>query len=214
MPCRNPIPAGMIPVRQHEPVRRRLTSLALAAGVGVAATTTVIARRRVVHPAERHVFHAVNDLPRGIAVPITVVMQAGSFAAIPIVAGTARLAHQRRLSVAAAVSGTAVWAGCKALKRSVGRGRPTDHLENPTIRGAAQRGLGFPSGHAAVSVTLAGLVAPRVPPPVRVFVWAVAGTTAVARIYVGAHLPLDVLGGAGVGLAVASATRLILDRGR
>lgn len=198
-------------MRQHGPVRRRLTSLALAVGVGVAMTTTVIARRRVVHPAERQVFHAVNNLPRGIAVPITVVMQAGGFAAIPVVAGAARLAHQRRLSVAAAVSGTVVWAGCKALKRSVGRGRPTDHLENPTIRGAAQRGLGFPSGHAAVSATLAGLVSPLVSPPLRVAVWAVAAATAVARVYVGAHLPLDVLGGAGVGLAVASATRLVLD---
>lgn len=195
-------------------MRRHLTSLALGAGVGVAVTTTVIARRRVVHPAERRVFHTVNNMPRALAVPITVVMQAGSFPAVFVVAGVQHLAHRRRLSVASAIAGTAVWAGCKALKRSVGRGRPTDHLENPTILGAAQRGLGFPSGHAAVSMTLAGVVAPVLPVPARLAVWAIAGTTAVARVYVGAHLPLDVIGGAGVGLAVASATRLALDHAR
>ncbi|MGH9276960.1 MAG: phosphatase PAP2 family protein [Acidimicrobiales bacterium] len=185
---------------------------ALAAGTGVAVATTVLARRRVVHPAEREVFHAVNDLPRGLAAPITVVMQAGSFPAVFVTAGVERLAGHRRLAVASALAGTAVWAGCKVIKRSVGRGRPTDHLEHPTIRGAAQRGLGFPSGHAAVVVTLAGLVAPVLPRPARIGVWAVAATTAVARVYVGAHLPLDVVGGAGVGLAAASAARLALGR--
>jgi membrane-associated phospholipid phosphatase len=210
----NGVHASSSRLGQHRGVRRRLTTLALAAGVGIAVTTTVVARRRVVHPAERQVFHAVNNLPRALAVPITVVMQAGSLPAVFVVAAAEHLARRRRLSLASAVAGTAVWAGCKALKKSVGRGRPTDHLENPTIRGAAQRGLGFPSGHAAVSVTLAGVLAPVLPVPAQLAVWAVAATTAVARVSVGAHLPLDVIGGAGVGLAVASAARLALDHNR
>jgi undecaprenyl-diphosphatase len=35
---------------------------------------------------------------------------------------------------------------------------------------------------------------------------------ALARVYVGAHLPLDVLGGVALGLAVAGAVRLIFGR--
>ena len=37
---------------------------------------------------------------------------------------------------------------------------------------------------------------------------AAAITTGVARMYVGAHLPLDIVGGAGLGLAVGSAAAL------
>jgi membrane-associated phospholipid phosphatase len=33
-----------------------------------------------------------------------------------------------------------------------------------------------------------------------------------ARLYVGAHLPLDVVGGAALGLAVAGLVRLVLGR--
>ena len=37
-------------------------------------------------------------------------------------------------------------------------------------------------------------------------------TVCLARVYVGAHLPLDVVGGAGLGLAVAGCMRLLIGR--
>jgi membrane-associated phospholipid phosphatase len=43
--------------------------------------------------------------------------------------------------------------------------------------------------------------------------WALLAAVAVvflARMYVGAHLPLDMVGGAGLGLAVGAAVRLLL----
>jgi membrane-associated phospholipid phosphatase len=49
--------------------------------------------------------------------------------------------------------------------------------------------------------------------------WAVvafvlATLNAVARVYLGAHNPLDVVGGAAVGLAIAAALDLVLDVAR
>jgi undecaprenyl-diphosphatase len=37
--------------------------------------------------------------------------------------------------------------------------------------------------------------------------WALAGVVALARVYVGAHLPLDVVGGAALGVVVGTLTR-------
>jgi membrane-associated phospholipid phosphatase len=41
-----------------------------------------------------------------------------------------------------------------------------------------------------------------------------AALNAVARVYLGAHNPLDVVGGAAVGLAIAAALDLVLDVAR
>jgi membrane-associated phospholipid phosphatase len=41
---------------------------------------------------------------------------------------------------------------------------------------------------------------------------ALALTVCLARVHVGAHLPLDVVGGAGLGLAIAGGVRLLLGR--
>jgi membrane-associated phospholipid phosphatase len=37
--------------------------------------------------------------------------------------------------------------------------------------------------------------------------WSTAATVGAARVYVGAHLPLDVVGGAALGVAAGSAAR-------
>jgi undecaprenyl-diphosphatase len=95
-----------------------------------------------------------------------------------------------------------VWALCKGVKYGIGRGRPGAHLKDVIVRGAAQSGLGFPSGHTAVAFTLAGVAAPALPRRASGLAWAAAGLVGLARQYVGAHLPADVAGG--VALAVAA----------
>jgi undecaprenyl-diphosphatase len=178
-------------------------------GATVAAATTAVARSREIHPVERQVFHSINELPAALLPPVFVVMQAGNYGAAFVAAEVLRRAGRPRLAVAAAASGTAAWLACKAVKRWVGRGRPTAHLDGVTTRGPDETGLGFPSGHSAVSFTLAALTAPALPPRWRPLVFAGAGTVAWSRLYVGAHLPLDVVGGAGIGVCLGSVAALV-----
>ena len=71
-------------------------------------------------------------------------------------------------------------------------------------------GLGFPSGHAAVAAALMTIAAPYVTGPARIAGWAVVGLVAAARVYVGAHLPLDAAGGIFLGRAVGGIVGLLL----
>ncbi len=165
-----------------------------------------VARTGEVPPAEARAFRAVNGAPDALHVALWPVMQAGSLGAV--FAAAATVGRRRGLPAAGLVAGvgTAVWGGVKLVKPAVGRGRPAAHLPDVRVRGAEQSGLGYPSGHAAVALTLA-LLATR-PGRGRTAGLAVAALTGTARMYVGAHLPLDVVGGYGIGLLAATATRV------
>jgi len=160
------------------------------------------------HPVEEAAFRQLNDLPDALHPPVWAVMQAGSLGGALTAAAVAQLTGRRQLAARLALTGVGVWAGAKVVKRWVGRGRPAELLDGVHVRGKEEGDLGFPSGHAAVAFCLAALIAPEVPPPLRPALWATAATVGAARVYVGAHLPLDIVGGALLGLAAAGAAEL------
>jgi undecaprenyl-diphosphatase len=108
-----------------------------------------------------------------------------------------------------ALSGIVTYGLAKVVKAFVQRGRPGALLDHVALRGTYAGGLGFVSGHAADAVALAAAASPYLDRRGRVVVWGLAAVVGAARLYVGAHLPLDVSGGAGLGYAGAAAVRLV-----
>ena len=90
------------------------------------------------------------------------------------------------------------------------RGRPDDLLADVVVRGADALGRGFVSGHAATLTALAVVAWPWLGRRGRIVVAVLVTVVCLSRVYVGAHLPLDVLGGAALGLAVGGAVRLVM----
>jgi glycosyltransferase 2 family protein len=185
----------------------------LGLGTAVLAVTALRARRERVGRGEAQTFGAVNGLPDSLYGPVWAIMQLGALGAVPVAASTALLAHDRELGGRLLAGGTGTWALAKLVKQMVHRPRPAALVSGARTRGRDASGLGFVSGHAGVAVALGAAAFPRLSPPGRAAVAAAVPIVGLARIYVGAHLPLDVAGGAGLGLAVEAAVALIWQSG-
>ena len=189
-------------VRRHpgDVLRVLVGSLVVAAGALAAYHGHVFA-------FDANLFRLVNQLPGALGRPLLLVMQLGAVAAVPVAAAVALAARRPRLARDLALSGGLAWVLAKVVKGLVGRARPVALLQGVVER-ALNTGLGYPSGHVAVAAALATAAGPWLPRPARRAVWWVVWLVALGRMYAGAHLPLDVVGGAALGWAVAAATHL------
>ena len=88
----------------------------------------------------------------------------------------------------------------QVVKPAVARVRPFTATMDVRVIDERPETFSFPSGHAAGAVAGAFALT-RVWRGPRRWLWALAGGIAVSRVYVGVHYPLDVVGGAGLGLA-------------
>jgi undecaprenyl-diphosphatase len=102
--------------------------------------------------------------------------------------------------LAEAMSG-ALKEGIERDRPPVSRPEPEPLLETPTT-------FSFPSGHATVSFACATVLALAVP-RLRWPLFALAALVAWSRVYVGVHYPGDVLAGAVLGVAIATALRML-----
>jgi len=189
----------------------------IATVVGGAALLTgswiVVALRDDVPPLEQRVFAAVNGLHASLWPVLWAPVQLGSFAGSLVVSvATATVTRRRRLAVAVMGASQAAYWSAKGVKHLVRRGRPAHLLVDVAVR-ERTTGLGFVSGHSAVAFALATALAPELPRRARGVPLVLAAVVAGGRVYAGAHLPLDVVGGIGMGVIAGVGARWSLGLG-
>ena len=194
-----------------EPKRQQVRPVEIVAVLGgsavLAGTWIVVAVNHGVPTWEQDIFERVNDLPDGLWRVVWAPMQLGSLVgSLVVVAVTFVVTRQKRLTLAALVASQAAWWSAKLIKGAVSRGRPAALLVDVKLREKAS-GVGYVSGHAAVAFALAAVLAPSLPRPWRPVAFVLASSVAIARMYSGAHLPLDVIGGAGLGVLTGTLVR-------
>jgi membrane-associated phospholipid phosphatase len=193
-------------------IRRDL--IVLVASLAVVIACAVIVADGRVGPAERAVFHAINGLPGWLYRPMLVAQYLGVLV-VPLIVAAGALAFRRwRLAAALVLVVPLKLAAEKVPKLLVERERPGTTVPDAILHGVPSAGLSFTSGHAIITFAIAGLLAMVLPRRWGIVAFALATLNAVARVYLGAHNPLDVVGGAAIGLAIAATLDLVLDVAR
>lgn len=155
------------------------------------------------------VLAAVNPLLR--PVPLTLV----SFALVGWVLLTAAdRASRLELVRAGAIGFVAAEVLAHGIKAAVAQPRPVEVMAGLDTHGypGDPRGHSYPSAHTAVATAVLVAMWPGMRPSVRVVGAVFVVLVATNRIYVGAHWPLDVVGGAGIGLLCAAAAWWVASR--
>jgi len=184
----------------------------LGGGCAVLLLAALPIDRDSVPGAEAAAFRVLNGttvLPFVLVWPL---MQLGNLLVVPAAALAAAAARRWRLALELLVAGLGTYFMAKVVKGLWPRGRPDGLLADVVIRGAEAHGRGFVSGHAATLAALVAVAWPWLGRRGRVAAAAVLVVVCLTRVYVGAHLPLDVVGGAALGLAVGGLVRLVGGR--
>jgi membrane-associated phospholipid phosphatase len=196
------VPAGVL--------RLRPGLVLVAGGTAVLLLAAQPVDADAVSAAEAAVFRVLNGTTVLPFVLVWPVMQLGNVLVVPASALLAAGLRRWLLSAELVLAGAGAYVGAKIVKGIWPRGRPDGLLDDVVIRGEEALGRGFVSGHAATLAALAGVAWPWLGRRGRVAAAVLVTVVCLARVHVGAHLPLDVVGGAGLGLAVAGVVRLVL----
>ena len=186
------------------PRKDRIAAVLTFGGLFVLIMCGLIAKDGTVGPVERDAFHAINGLPGWLYQPLWIFQQLGNLVvAFLLVVLAAVVLRRPKLAVAAVVAVGAKLQLEDVVKSVVQRSRPGTSVGDAILRGQVSfSGLSFVSGHAGIAVACATALSAVLSRRWRYIVWVLVALNGFTRIYVGAHNPLDVVGGAALGLAI------------
>jgi len=160
-------------------------------------------------------FRILNEVPPAVASVLTPLSHlfrpAGIVIVVVLIAGFVVAWTRSVLPVAAgAVAAAVAWALANLAKAIADRPRPYQVVADAVLRQQPAHGTSFPSSHTAVTVAVVIALLPFLPRVLAGVAIAYAVLVGWSRVYLGVHYPLDVLAGAGIGMAVGGAVLLAL----
>jgi undecaprenyl-diphosphatase len=180
----------------------------VAVGLVLTGLAVHAARGDQIPEAERRIFHRINDWPDWLLYVLWLPMQLGNLVVGALWGlGVAWAVGSWDIAIATAVAVPLKFVGEKVIRHQLAgylkvRQRPATSVPGARRRGkdVPESGPSFPSGHVIMVATIGLVIAEGTWPT-----WSWAPVLAivavmVGRVYVGAHNPLDVVCGLGVGM--------------
>src|SRR6516165_11613710 len=160
-------------------------------------------------------FRILNEVPPAVASVLTPLSHlfrpAGIVVVVVLIAGFVVAWTRSVLPVAAgAVAAAVAWALANLAKAIADRPRPYQVVADAVLRQQPAHGTSFPSSHTAVTVAVVIALMPFLPRALAAVAIAYAVLVGWSRVYLGVHYPLDILAGAGIGMAVGGVVLLAL----
>jgi membrane-associated phospholipid phosphatase len=184
---------------------RRITVVAVVAA-GVLLLASLVASGGSVPSWEEEVFRAINDLPEWLEAPMWLFQLAGLLLVPAGVALVALVLRRFHLALALVLLiPLKLLVEKVVVKQLVERQRPGTTICDGDVtcanfRDVPTEGLSYVSGHAVIAWAVATLLWPYLPGAWRWLPVGIAAANALARVYLGAHNPLDVIGGGAIGV--------------
>jgi membrane-associated phospholipid phosphatase len=151
-------------------------------------------------------FRILNQVPAAAAsvlTPLSHLFLPAGLLAVVVLAVVYVVARNRSvLPVAAgAVAASLAWGLTHVAKAVADRPRPYEVMAGAVLRQQPAHGTSFPSSHTAVTLAVAIALVPFLARPFAAVGIGYAVLVGWSRVYLGVHYPLDVLAGAGIGMA-------------
>ncbi|MGY2002692.1 phosphatase PAP2 family protein [Blastococcus sp. SYSU DS1024] len=191
--------------------RRWADGVTAAAGAAVTVLCTVAVSSGQVGAAEAAVFRFVNGWPDPLQGPLWLFQLLGVLG-MPLLVAVPALALRRwrlALGLCALVPLKLIVHG-ELVKALVQRSRPGSTIDGAVLRDVPSAGIAYPSGHAVIAFGVVVLLCPYLRGRWRAVVLGLAVLNSLARVYLGAHAPLDVVGGAALGVCLGAVLCLLL----
>ena len=204
-------------VRTRRPVAALWVALA---GLALTVVCSLGALGGVVSGPERALFRAINGLPGWLERPLWALQLLGVLIA-PVLLAAALLVTRRwrpalalllfvPLKLIAEREVLKKLIERQVVKKLLERQRPGQNEPGAILRDVPPAGLSYPSGHAIIAFGVVTMLWPYLGRAGRVVAALVAVGACVGRVYLGAHNPLDVVAGAGLGLLVGALLTLLV----
>ncbi|HYH74815.1 MAG TPA: phosphatase PAP2 family protein [Candidatus Saccharimonadales bacterium] len=156
-------------------------------------------------------FREVNNQSEGFYRLMTIITFLGSTWGAAIAVLGAYIARYYRLAWRLAFTIIGAYGVTVLAKHFIERPRPLGLFEDVHAR-VAETGMGFPSGHTMAITVITLTLLPYLPWKLRWIIPILIVAVGISRLYLGVHIPLDLVGGLALGTAAVAFVRILPQR--